>query len=193
MTRLAAVVVTGMLALVLAVSACSDGGDGGGGGGRDSAARPSSTTTITVPPWTPFTAEDARFRVVFPRQPDREEDTVDVEGGGTRKVIVYTIDVAIGEYSVVWADLEGSQVDPPALLQEVQQDVLAEVDGTLQSSEELTHKGHPARELVAKLSEGGYLKARIIVTPRDLFIVQATSPTPEPSRYAEFVGSFEVL
>lgn len=188
MRRLAAVVLTA----VLAVSACGGGG-GGDGGASDRATGPSSTTTITVPPWTPFTAADARFRVVFPRQPDREEDTVDVEGGGTRKVIVYKIDVAIGEYSVVWADLEGSQVDAPAMLQAVQQDVLDEVGGTLQSSQELSHKGHPARELVAKLAEGGYLKARIIVTPRDLFIVQATGPTPEPSRYAEFVGSFEVL
>jgi len=181
------------LATLLVALGLVVGGCGGGGDESADTTVPPSTTAVTQPPWKPFTFNDARFRVVFPREPIRSEENVPVDGGGTRKVIVYKIDVAIGEYSVVWADLEGGQVDAPVLLQEVQQDVLEEVKGTLQTSTDVSHKGHPAKEIVAKLADGGYLKGRIIVTKRDLFIVQATSPAPEPSRYAEFIGSFEVL
>lgn len=81
------------------------------------------------------------------------------------------------------------------LIQNVRDDKVKSMSGKLVSEKDIVVQGHPGKEIVIEAEEWTY-RARIIVTPFDLYAVQVTVPKGEPATSAaieEFFSSFKLL
>jgi len=170
-------------AAVVAMAVFILGGDEDGGGRAE-------RTELTT-----FTAADAKFRAGFPTTPKRTEQDVPA-GGSSLHLVQYTSEVGgTRGFSVGWFQLPVAP-EPTALrpfLEATQRGSVAAVKGTLQTSTFLKHDGHDAVEYVAKLADGGYVKARTLLVGKDVYVIQVVGPESNPASYDEFVASFEVL
>lgn len=143
-------------------------------------------------PFKPFTAADAKFTAAFPDTPERSDQNVPA-GTGTLRLVLYTSEVGdeLG-YSIGWFQL----AEPPAaegmteFLEATRDGSITAIKGTLVTSASAVHKGLPAMEYVAREPKGHFLKARIVVRGRDVYVAQIISGTQDPPRFGEFVEAF---
>lgn len=172
--------------VTVALAGCTDNdkddrAGGGRAGGNETALKP-------------FTAADAKFTASFPSTPERSDQQVPA-GGATLRLVMYSSEVDDESgYSVGWFQLaaapaaEGMNV----FLEATRDGSVSAIKGKLVSSAFVTHDGLPAVEYTAAGPQGQYVKCRIVVRGRDVYVVQLASSSPDPPGYSEFVDSFAV-
>ena len=143
----------------------------------------------------PYTFQDARFRGLFPSQPQRSEQDVPTAVGNLH-LIQYTSEVEGGHgFSVGWFQLAeplaAEAVQP--FLDTTQRGSVTAVEGELESTQYIDAYGGKGIEYAAKMKAGGFVRARNVVLGRDVYVLQVISGKADAPQYREFVDGFEVL
>lgn len=138
------------------------------------------------------------FDVNFPGTPKH-----DVAPGknGNPDVKLHYVDVgkwrSFGVMHLIFNEKEGPTPESAKakLIQNVRDDKVKSMSGKLVSEKDIVVQGHPGKEIVIEAEEWIY-RAKIIVTPFDLYAVQVTVPKGEgPTSRAieDFFSSFQLL
>jgi hypothetical protein len=115
-----------------------------------------AATETTTGAGVPFTSAEGDYSVVFPEEPTVQTQPQPLPDGNTVELVLAGVTVEDGFLATARGQYpDGYVLDPPVALQGAQDQALANVGGTLVSSQDITLQGRPGREFTATLTSGG--------------------------------------
>ena len=147
--------------------------------------------------WQAYTSEPGDYTVAFPATPTEQTQNAPLPDGSTLAMVIVSAQsggkffgTARGEYA------PGSITDVNASLQGAQDQAIANVNGTLVSSEDVILQGRPGRQFSASVTSGGQqgtLIQRVFLDGDTIYqniVVGAGTLTPTDDAVADFFNSF---
>eukprot|EP01028_Stygiella_incarcerata_P013874 TRINITY_DN854_c0_g3_i1.p1 TRINITY_DN854_c0_g3~~TRINITY_DN854_c0_g3_i1.p1 ORF type:complete len:319 (+),score=-37.23 TRINITY_DN854_c0_g3_i1:586-1542(+) len=157
--------------------------------------------------WEAFHADEAGFSVLFPHSPSREAQSTDTEIGEL-EVVQYSYQPEIGDdanmlYGVGYTTYPVNTINSETLSAEQLRQVLdgsvngavSNVKGTLLSSNNISYKGYPGREIKVEIRNGLAVAKMISYLVKDkMYIIQVISPAKngENASIDYFINSFKI-
>ncbi len=195
-----------VVALAPALAGCSDdpGEQAGDGADRAGDAAPDTSTVDGAEDeeapeeaddgWISFESPEGGFRMEFPAEPVRGQQSLASELGPLETVLFTVEEDADTVYLVAYTDYpeEVLDVDPGTVLDGAVQGAATNLSGTVESSTKLTVEGFPAVDYVVAV-EGGRVEARAILAGRRIYLVQRAASQSGPDEFRRLVDSFELL
>jgi hypothetical protein len=164
------------LAVILAVAALT------------SVACSSKADTAKAP--VPFTADDGRFTAEFPGTPDRQQEAV-TAAGIDLVVVSYSTETDDDSVMVGYTDYPDG-FESEGVLAAAAQGSAANVNGTIQSSTDLTFLGQPAKDIVVTTSEA-MIHERLFLVETRMYTLIGVARASRPPAYDHLLNTFNLL
>ena len=157
--------------------------------------------------WEVFHSDEANFSILFPKSPKREAQNTGTEIGEL-EVVQYSYQPEIGDdanilYGVGYTVYPANTIDSEKLSAEELTQVLdgsvngavSNVKGTLLSSDEVSYKSYPGREVKVDFRNGlAVIKMKCYLVKDKMYIIQVISPVKNGVNASidHFFNSFEI-
>jgi hypothetical protein len=157
--------------------------------------------------WTPFAPEDRSFQAKFPGAPERQSESMNINGD-MWNIVSYTKTYKDHAYAVQHMDLHMviTQRSAPAKIKRFVEDWTSALSGTIQSSEETTIAQNPALRFLVTVPAGtkiaeheplpvdAALRGTFVLRQKRLYLVWALSAAEDPfaKDIDEFLAAFQI-
>ncbi|MGH7320408.1 MAG: hypothetical protein ACRELA_12390 [Candidatus Rokuibacteriota bacterium] len=149
--------------------------------------------------WKTFTSKEGGFRVSMPGTPALTEATHKSVVGVVREY-TYALETRNGDYSANYSVLPGIAVNlggANAILDRAKKGLLQDVGGEETRFTDTAISGHPGKELTFRVRAAGGAKpmsgrARFYLVNKILYVLVATSSTPNDPDVSRFLDSFRL-
>lgn len=159
---------------------------------RQAQALPRSPQIVPVPSeWIRYSSTPGRFVLLMPAEPRVTEQGVETAVGKLSNNVFLSLTQSAA-FVISYADLP-PDFNPKGLLDNVRQGAIDGIKGTLISSSNIKHKGHPGREFQAS-SEGGIYTSKIFLVKTRIYqlVVVAQPGKVSDADVHRFLNSFDL-
>ncbi len=145
--------------------------------------------------WQNFRAPDDQFQILMPGIPELQVQTIQTPLGEQEQYL-YKVDKGPQAYMIGYTDLDETTLTAHSaddLLDDASARGVLAVNGKLQSFEQTTYRGYPARDVVIDVADGdGVIHARYVLVDNRLYQIAAVVATKivDEDEVSRFLDSF---